>query len=426
MFERRTILLSFFISVLSSAAMAQAPQYTIHDLGSDIFLLNGINNSGQVVGCFSSPRHAFRSTPNGAPNPATDDLGTLGGSTSCAYGINASGQVAGSSAAADGSTHGFRTAANASINPATDDIGTLGLYPTIAYGINDSGRVVGSSKRNSNEAVRAFRTGADTAINPATDDVGALLPAGMSAGKSVNAVGDMEGDSMCATLCNDNTGFVDAGGTVTTGIGVAAPGQSYTGINNRDQVAYNDGGFGHLLVWQNGAITQLADCKSAGLTFCGPRGINDSLQVVGSVSQPNVPFLYTRGAIYDLNTLIPAGTGWQLELAVAINDTGQIIGRGTLSGVLHFFRLDPVLTPAAAISQILDLVSSSGLPRGEMTALQASLNAALTSFNAGDIPDAMGALTAFKNKVRAQAGVKLTIDQANQLMAAAEAAIQAM
>ena len=88
--------------------------------------------------------HAFRTAANSAINPATDDLGTLGGSYSAAYAINSSGQVVGYAAAiGDPSLHAFRTAANSAINPATDDLGTLGGSFSAAHGINSSGQVVG-------------------------------------------------------------------------------------------------------------------------------------------------------------------------------------------------------------------------------------------------------------------------------------------
>src|SRR5690348_8094633 len=72
------------------------------------------------------------------------DLGTLGGTISVAYGINASGQVVGWSYTgavdplAGNISHAFRTAPNKPINPITDDLGTLGGYYSWAYGINDS------------------------------------------------------------------------------------------------------------------------------------------------------------------------------------------------------------------------------------------------------------------------------------------------
>jgi probable HAF family extracellular repeat protein len=247
----------FFSAALfcTASAFAQAPQYTVHDLGimgTNGVTVNGIGKNGQVVGCFSSSEHAFRSAANAAPNPATDDLGTLGGATSCAYAINASGQVAGSSLAADGSSHGFRTDANAAINAATDDIGTLGLFPTSAYGINDSGQAVGSSLHHSGEALHAFRTAPNSPINPATDDVGALLPGGFSAAKSVNAAGDIQGDFLCTNVCNYNSGFTYVGGTGTTGIGAEAVFKDYTGINDQDQIAYSD------------PLRQLSSCGKTG------------------------------------------------------------------------------------------------------------------------------------------------------------------
>ena len=55
-------------------------------------------------------------------------------------------------------------------------------------------------------------------------------------------------------------------------------------------------------------------------------------------------FLYTAGVMYDLNNLIPAGSGWsELGLASALNDAGQIVGGGIHNGETHAFRLDPVV-----------------------------------------------------------------------------------
>src|SRR5262249_11131677 len=43
----------------------------------------------------------------------------------------------------------------------------------------------------------------------------------------------------------------------------------------------------------------------------------------------------------DLNTLIDPTLGWQLQVATAINDKGQIVGYGLLGGQQHSFLLTP-------------------------------------------------------------------------------------
>src|SRR3954469_11910687 len=109
-----------------------------------------------------------------------------------------------------------------------------------------------------------------------------------------------------ATMCNYNSAFTYVGGTGTTGIGVEAVFKDYTGINDQDQIAYSDPFAPTVLVWQNGTVTQLADCMRAGLgPECAPFGINNSGQVVGAAFGPfsGVALLFTHGAVYDLNTL---------------------------------------------------------------------------------------------------------------------------
>src|SRR5208282_618909 len=58
-----------------------------------------VNDLGQVVGAASdrtaSGHRAFRTAPDRPIDPATDDLGTLGGENSDAWGINNRGDVGG-------------------------------------------------------------------------------------------------------------------------------------------------------------------------------------------------------------------------------------------------------------------------------------------------------------------------------------------
>jgi hypothetical protein len=48
------------------------------------------------------------------------------------------------------------------------------------------------------------------------------------------------------------------------------------------------------------------------------------------------------GHAVDLNTCIPAGSGWTLETARAINGRGWIVGQGRLNGKRRAFLLKPL------------------------------------------------------------------------------------
>ena len=98
---KRIAPLSLFwcLGLLFAASACLAQQYTVTDLGTlggSVSYGLGINASGQVTGTSyttgDSAQHAFLIS---SPYTPMTDLGTLGGSSSYVAGINASGQVTG-------------------------------------------------------------------------------------------------------------------------------------------------------------------------------------------------------------------------------------------------------------------------------------------------------------------------------------------
>jgi len=43
----------------------------------------------------------------------------------------------------------------------------------------------------------------------------------------------------------------------------------------------------------------------------------------------------------DLNTLIPANSGWYLQTASSVNDAREIVGWGLIGGNVHAFLATP-------------------------------------------------------------------------------------
>src|ERR1700719_1899850 len=124
----------------------------IGTLGGNNSYAFGINNSGQVVGLADRSdgiAHAFLWTST----TGMQDLGALGSLSSEATAINASGQVVGGSYRADGVYDAFLWTSSGGMQ----DLGNLGGNSgSQANAINDSGQIAGQTSISSN-AIHAFR-----------------------------------------------------------------------------------------------------------------------------------------------------------------------------------------------------------------------------------------------------------------------------
>lgn len=165
-------------------------------------------------------------------------------------------------------------------------------------------------------------------------------------------------------------------GGVLTEFGIASG--SALGLNDAGRtVGFTggpDGGY-RAFLWADGT---LIDLGTLGYTSARAYDINNADQIVGSIVQAGVDqtaflwdqgqttplggsladaineagqvvgwgFLWDNGAYYNLDDLIPAGTGWTLERGFDINSDGWIVGKGIFAGQQHGFLLTPIPEPA--------------------------------------------------------------------------------
>ena len=224
-------------------------------LGGATAEARGINNSGRVVG--------VSATATG-----------IGGSSG-AYAINNSDQVVGTSSPITGPAHAFRTTPGGVID-ASADLGTLfSGYRSTACAINDAGNAVGYGFYSS-FYIHAFFVPAGRAILP-SDDLG-TLPGGLA--------------SNAFAINNSN---------VIVGVASTAAGDE------------------HAVIW----------------TAPGTAPI-------------------------DLNSYLPADSGWVLEWATGINDAGQITGYGTFGPNPSYFT-GFILTPTPEPASLTLLIATTPL-----------------------------------------------------------------
>jgi probable HAF family extracellular repeat protein len=283
-------------------------------------------------------------------NSEITDLGTFGGAESTVGAINNPGQVVGEALNTvpdpfsfidfllAGNPNGTQTRAFRWEHDSLQDLGTLGGDDAFAVLINDQGQIAGISYTN--------RTPNSTTGIPTVDPFfwdGAMVDVGSLGGtlgftNAMNNRDQVVGDSDLAGDLTVHPFLWDRG--VLTDLGTLGGDNGHAlWINNAGEVVGEADLPGsqnhHAFLWKNGVITDLGTLGSTSHAEV----INSKGQVVGRsrLGDPTTrlqhAFLWEHGGpMIDLNTLIPANSGLELQDAIDINERGEIAGLGAPSG----------------------------------------------------------------------------------------------
>jgi probable HAF family extracellular repeat protein len=330
--------LSLALSGLLLAACAGPRAPTVPNYRVAVALPNdiatAINAHGDIVG-FNADLRAFVYARG-----VRTELGTLGGDTSFAFGINKAREVAGEAALPDNSAHAFLYRGGV-----LRDLGTLGGDLSTAFDINNAGMVVGTS-RTSDGSLNSFLY-----ANGKMRDLGTLGD-NFNVATAINNRGQAAG---YASLPNEPQGVFHAvryeKGVVRDLGTVDGTGNSFAyDINDKGQIVGESNSLKepNYRAFLFTARTGMISLGTLGGEISAAYAINNRGQVVGGSATADFRmhgFLYTGGKMIDINTLVDPALGWEFDAAVSINDRGQILASGCRADVCSAVRLDPVRPP---------------------------------------------------------------------------------
>ena len=349
----RASLIGFCLSAvlaLVSTAGAQS-HYKVMDIGTiggSSSFGNGINTPGQTAGASDTTGDAALHAFFGTPPQRLHDLGTLGGPSSSALAINDHTDIVGQADKADGTSDAFLW-----VDGTMKDLLTLGGSLSAATAINFSAppeaftQIAGWSLITGDIAFHA-------AIWDASEHIGDLGTLGgtNSFAFGNNCVQQVVGNSDTAPpplgpgttdafLWDSVHGMQDLGtlgGSFAQANGINCPGVIVgfsTLLGDLQSDAFID---------QGGTMK---DIGNLGGSASHANAINDSGLVVGFSNTTGDTDVHafrwsSSKGMEDLNGLIPATSGWDLNSANSVSKRGEIVGNGTHNGAFHAFVLIPV------------------------------------------------------------------------------------
>jgi len=295
-----------------------------------------INDAGYVVGEFNNnSSRAFVFNPNTGTTTGLTRLAG-GADNGVASDINNAGTIVGVSSNGTVSRPTIWTDTGSGYTPS--DLGTIAGNTTTsgrAWAINQLGVAAGLSSNGTTSQATIWNSGLVTNLTSLGDGLQFSQAFGINNSNLVvgsSSTGQTVGQLIGTTSTTSITrGFVWNAGVMTE----LLPFNLYTPSNNGATTNYH---------------SVANDLNDAGLI------VGNSQRISGS---PAVATLWQNGIPIDLNTLLPAGSGWNLTNAESINSAGDIVGTGTIGGVSHAFLLTAV--PEPGTWALLTLVAGAGV-----------------------------------------------------------------
>lgn len=302
-------------AVLLCAAPAMSAGWTLTDLGTlggASSAANGLNNAGQVVG--------YAEAADGKPYPVIWSGGVaapLGTRPGRALALSAGGLAAGNVQSADG----LRLDATLLSGGNAYDLGTFGGSFSYAVAVNDSGQVAGYA-RTSEEKDHAFLATASGMVDLGTFGGSYSYAYGLNqAGLVVGSADDASGTPRC--FLSTGGGLIDPG-TLGGRACVALA------VNDAGQVTGNSAtsaGPGHAFLYDS--RRGMVDLGTLGGSSSVGYAINRFGQVVGAArtaANQQHAFFHDGTRMIDLGTL-----GGTSSTARGVNASGQAVGNSTLA-----------------------------------------------------------------------------------------------
>ena len=374
-----TLAIALGAACLNSDAQTTAPPpyvYTIIDLGALPGAYssagNAINASGDVAGYSATSTGIFHAIL--FQRGKTIDLGIVPGANgSIGYGINGYDQVTGevdfpSTNTTNAYSHAFLYSAGK-----MSDIGTI-LFPGAPLdfdsgagtAINDSGQIAGAANTGSvfgngtPDSVFLYSAGKLTGLPGFYDAVSYFYPYVNGVGNNINASGQIAG-----ALAGQDGAFnihaaiynIDNGAITTLNSGTVQA----TAINDSGDATGST--LDYAFLYRKDTVTEIVPPTGLGPYSYGI-GINAADQIVGvsgDAQGDNFPFLYTPGqSMIDVNSLLPAGSGWTIYDVQAINDKGEITGDGVGPNGSHAFLLSPIFQSFSTLNSVAGIIGKPG------------------------------------------------------------------